>query len=246
MTGVVERYFAALTAKLSRAAESQAGVLARAAEACADALAAGGVIHLFDTGHMVSHELVYRTGGLPGFTPLRFGGTLDNHNLRRGPPVGTDEAAERALLDWVFAGQTLRPGDVLVISSVSGTSMRVVELAHQARARGLTVVALTAPAYAARLEPRHSSGLRLHEVADLVLDDQADYGDAMLEVDGLDQRICPISGVAGAVLMWALTAGIVERLLARGITPSVFPSVNLPDGPEQVRRVEDRYRAEGI
>ncbi|MFG3690249.1 sugar isomerase domain-containing protein [Micromonospora sp. NPDC047740] len=246
MTDAIARSFDAFIGKLRDAAATQAGALAAAADACADSLAAGGVIHVFDTGHLVAHEMVCRTGGLVAFTPLRYGGTLDNTNLRRGPRPAAGEEAERTLLRWVFAGDSLRRGDVLVISSVSGTSPRVIELALAARAAGLFVIALTAPAHAKRLDPEHSSGQRLHDVADVVLDNQAGYGDSMLDLDGLDVRANPASGVLGAALMWALNAGTIERLLARGVVPTVYQSVHLPGGWERLREAEARYTETGV
>jgi uncharacterized phosphosugar-binding protein len=209
------------------------------------------VIHLHDTGHIISHEMIARTGGLVAYTPLSYRGMLDDHNLHRASqpdgPMSPDGmvTAERALLEWVFAQGTLRAGDVLIIGSVSGTGTRLVELACQARARGLTVIALTAPSFSSRLPAQHPSGQRLFEVADIVLDNHAEYGDSFLSLDGLERKICPISGVGATVLMWALTAGIVQRLLERGLSPSVYTSVNLPGGPRAVEEAEAEYRRKG-
>jgi len=83
-----------------------------------------------------------------GWSPSRrcaAGGLLGNPNLHRRQLAPSGEEAERTLLRWVFAGDSLRRGDVLVVSSVSGTSARVVELALAAREAALLVVALTAP-----------------------------------------------------------------------------------------------------
>jgi uncharacterized phosphosugar-binding protein len=175
---------------------------------------------------------------------------LEDHNLfrsgQRSEPNREDAlAAERALLDWVFAQATLRGGDVLIIGSVSGTGMRLVELAERARAHGLSVIAVTAPAHSGRLTPEHPSGKRLFEVADIVLDNHADYGDSFFSVNGLERKICPFSGVAAAALLWALTAGIVERLVASGLEPSIYTSVHLPDGPTAVAEIENAYRQKG-
>jgi uncharacterized phosphosugar-binding protein len=251
MSDAIAGYLAALQEKLGALARDEAPALARAAEACAEALADRKVIHVYDTGHLISHEMIARTGGLAAYTPLTFGGELTPPNLwRSAQPHGAATvedklAAERSLLDWVFAQGTLCPGDVLIIGSVSGTGPRVVELALQGRERGLTVIALTAPAHSGCLAPQHPSGKRLFEAADIVLDNHAAYGDSFYAVPGFDTPICPISGVAAAVLMWALTAGIVERLVQRGSEPSVYTSVNLPGGPAAVERVEARYRERG-
>lgn len=251
MSDALTSYFDELRTRLAALQKDEARALTQAADLCADALAAQHVIHLYDTGHIISHEMVARTGGLVAFTPLSYHGVLDDHNpYRASQPDGrasTDDvvATEGALLDWVFAQGTLRAGDVLIIGSVSGTSVRLVELASQARAHGLTVIALTAPAFSGQLPAEHPSGQRLFEVADLVLDNHAEYGDSFLSINGLEQKVCPISGVGATVLMWALTAGIVERLIERGLEPSVYTSVNLPGGPQAVAQVEAEYRRKG-
>jgi uncharacterized phosphosugar-binding protein len=251
VSDAIDGYFAALLERLAELGAAERAPLARAADVCAEALSERHVIHLHDTGHLIAHEMVARTGGLVAYTPFTYGGALDNANLHRaaqqasGATLEEKLAAERGLLDWVFAQGTVQSGDVLIIGSVSGTGWRLVELALQAQARGMTVIALTAPAHSGRLAPQHPCGKRLFEVADIVLDNHACYGDSFFDIDGLATKVAPISGIAAAALMWALTAGIVERLVRRGIEPSVYTSVNLPDGPAAVDRVEARYRELG-
>lgn len=241
---LIDRYFAALHAHLAAIEQEGRANIETAASLCADAMAAGGVVHLYDTGHLVSRELVNRAGGLVGFTPLNFSLQVDNPNRYRQSHEGMPKQP-LAVIDSVLSASNMRAGDVLIIGSVSGKSATVVELALRARERGLTVIALTAPAYSGRLASEHPSGRRLFEVADLVLDNGAPYGDAMLEVEGLPYPVCPASGVGAAVTLWAVVAGIIEKLMARGLEPSVFPSVNLPDGPALVEAVRARYQERG-
>lgn len=233
---LIEQYFAALQAKIAEiAADPQP--LRDAAALCSAALANGGVIHIFDSGHMVSSELVNRAGGLVALSALSF--QLNVVNPVKSRTAQPDEASlSSAYIGHVFETNQLRRGDVLFVGSVSGKTANVVELALQARAHGLTVIVLTALAYSAQLASEHPSGKRLFEVADLVLDNHAPYGDAMLTVPGLDYGICPASGLDAAAIMWGVVAGIIEDLLARGLKPTVFPSVNRPDGRDLVRQVE--------
>ena len=60
----------------------------------------------------------------------------------------------------------------------------------------------------------------------------------MLVVPGLDYPVCPASGLNAAAIIWAVVAGIIEELLARGLKPTVFPSVNRPEGKALVSQVE--------
>ena len=234
---LIERYFKALQAKISEIA-AQPEPIQQAAKLCADTLEKGGVIHIFDSGHMVSSELIHRAGGLAALSALSFKLEVDNLvRTRADAPPNASPGISYKYIEHVFESNQLRAGDVLFVGSVSGKTPNVIELALQAKAHGLTVIGLTSIAYSSRLDPMHPSGKRLYEVADLVLDNHAPYGDAMLEVEGVDYAICPASGMGAAAIMWAIMAGLVEEMLARGLKPSVYPSVNRPDGWDLLNQI---------
>jgi len=235
---LIEQYFQALQAKISEIA-ADLDPIRHAARLCADALERGGAVHVFDSGHMLSRELIYRAGGLAAFSELSIGLNVSNRVLTRaGKALPTASSLSFGYIEHVFDTEQLREGDVLFVGSVSGKTANVVEVALQGKAHGLKVIAITALAYSSRLESEHPSGKRLYEAADFVLDNHAPFGDAMLEVEGLDYPICPSSGLGAAAVMWAVAAGIVEEMQARGLKPTVFPSVNRPDGRKLVNMVE--------
>jgi uncharacterized phosphosugar-binding protein len=233
---LIERYFEALQAKIAEIAADPEPIR-KAADLCSHALTNGGIIHIFDSGHMVSSELVNRAGGLVALSGLTFNLNVIN-TVKARAPQADEKTLSYSYIQHVFETNQLRPGDVLFVGSVSGKTANVVEIALQARARGLKVIALTAMAYSPKLASEHPSGQRLYEVADLVLDNHAPYGDAMLEVDGLDYPVCPASGMGAAATMWAVVAGIIENMLEQGHKPSVFASVNRPDGKDLMAQVE--------
>lgn len=234
---LIEQYFKALQAKIAEIAANPEPIQT-AAKLCADALENGGVIHIFDSGHMVSSELIHRAGGLAALSKLSFKLEVDNLvRTRAEAPPDKSPGLSFKFIEHVFESNQLRSGDVLFVGSVSGKTPNVIELALQAKAHGLTVIGLTSIAYSSRLDPMHPSGKRLYEVADLALDNRAPYGDAMLEVDGLDHKICPSSGMGAAAIMWAIMAGLAEEMLARGLKPSVFPSINRPDGWDLLNQI---------
>jgi uncharacterized phosphosugar-binding protein len=241
---LIERYFDALENRLA-SIRSQAEPIRAAALLCADTLANGGALHIFDSGHMVSSELVHRAGGLAAFSPLTFGLNVSNPVKTRTDTALPDNQLSYVYIQHVFLTNQLRAGDVLIVGSVSGKTANVVEVALQAKAHGLKVIALTALAYSAKLESEHPSGKRLYEVADLVLDNHAPYGDAMLTIEGLDYPACPASGLGAATVLWAVTAGIIEEMLARGLKPTVYPSVNRPDGRTVLNQVEAEAARKG-
>jgi uncharacterized phosphosugar-binding protein len=241
---LIADYFDAISARIKKIRKAEGENIHHIAEICAHAIEVGGVIHVHDTGHMLNSELIHRAGGLAGLTPFSFGMNVHNPNaFRESHPDAPNVVAETVSL--ALKQSNVRAGDVMFVGSVSGKSERPVELAMQARAMGVTTVAITALAYSSKLESQHPSGKKLYEVTEFVLDNHAPYGDAMLTVEGLDVNVCPASGIAAACIMWAVCAGIVEILLANGITPTVFKSVNAPGGPEDVKARGERYREKG-
>lgn len=243
---MIDRYFDAILGKLSDLMRDEADSIREAASVCAQAIASGGVVHVFDTGHMLNQELIGRAGGLVGLTPFSFGLNVSNPNSYREQHRDRRPETERELVALALKSSNILAGDVLVIGSVSGKSVRPIELAMQARALGVTVVAVTAVEYSRQLKSEHPSGKKLYETADIVVDNHAPYGDALLEVEGLDTRICPASGICAAVAMWAVMAGTIEKLIASGKIPAVYPSVNLPDGPDRVHKAQKEYAEKGI
>jgi uncharacterized phosphosugar-binding protein len=88
---------------------------------------------------------------------------------------------------------------------------------------------------------RHSSGKRLHEVADLVLDNCGEPGDAVVDVPGLNQRTGPTSDVVGAAILHSVVAQVIENLIDQGLTPPVFVSANLDGGDAHNQRILEEY-----
>ena len=240
---LINQYFDALQTVIAKIAADTEPVQ-KAAKVCSDVLAQGGVIHVFDSGHMLSSELINRAGGLVALSQLSFSLNIINP-VKSREAAGDDKTLSFGFIEHIFETNQLRRGDVLFVGSVSGKTANVVELAIQAHAHGLKVIAITALSYSPKLLSEHPSGLHLYEVADMVLDNHAPYGDAMLEVDGLDYPVCPASGLGAAAVLWAVVAGIIENMLGQGLKPTVFPSVNRPDGKTLVGQVETEVRRKG-
>jgi uncharacterized phosphosugar-binding protein len=231
-------YLAMITALVARVGAEQADNVARAADLIAGAVAAGGVVQAFGSGHSeaLAMEIAGRAGGLVPTNRIALrdlvlyggepGGILDDPLLERDPAV--------AVRLYDLAG--VDPRDVFVLASNSGVNGAVVELALLAGRRGHRVVAVTSLAHSGRAAPRHPSGRRLAEIADVVLDNGAPYGDVALA-----GRIGAVSSVTGAVLAQMLVAEVIGRLDGAGQQPPVYRSTNVPGGHEHNLRLEARY-----
>ena len=123
-----------------------------------------------------------------------------------------------------------------------GATPPAVELAQGARERGVFVIAVTSLDYSRQVKPRDAGMPRLFEVADLVLDNRAPVGDALVELPGLAQKVGPSSTVTGAAILNAVVARAAELLLQRTGDAPVFMSANLDGGDEHNQRWLDHYR----
>jgi uncharacterized phosphosugar-binding protein len=242
MTVSAAAYTTAIQEVLARVAISETSAVERAADLIADSLRAGGVLQTFGAGHSeaVAADLAGRAGGLVPTNRISlrdlvvFGGErpeiLHNDKLERDP-----EIAHR-----LYALAAPRPADVFVMASQSGINGCVVELALLVKQRGHHLIAITSTEHTARVSPRHPSGRRLADIADVVLDNGAPYGDALLPLPG-GGSVCAVSSVTNALLAQLVVAEVVRRMEAAGQAPPIYRSANVPGGDEHNITLESRY-----
>ncbi|REE85294.1 putative phosphosugar-binding protein [Paenibacillus taihuensis] len=218
----------------------ESGNLSQAALLIVDAIEAGRTLHVFGTGHshMLAEELFYRAGGLACVNPILEEGLM----LHRNAVQSTELERLEGLASVLLKQQSPKVGDVIIIASNSGRNAANIEMALSAKASGLKVIAITSLNHANASSSRHSSGKRLHEVSDVVIDNQGCIGDAAVEIAGLPIKVSPTSTVLGACIVNAIVAEVVELLLHRGMMPDLFASSNMDGGDAHNRRLIDRYK----
>ena len=246
-----ERWFKRCDEILAAIRATQLDSIRGAGQLIAESAQAGGGLHFYDTGHC-SREPIHRAGGLCLLNPLEFSLNLESRPApRRASQVADRQRDNRVSTDEQLASlavqrSSLAPGDVLIISSVSGRAATVVEVALAAQRLGVKVIAITNVTYSHAVASRHSTGKRLCEAADIVIDNCGVVGDAVLNVEGFDVGVAPTSGVAFCYIIWALVTEAIAQMHARGMQPHVYRSVNLPDGEECNARAEAAYRETGV
>lgn len=209
--------------------ETQAEAVGTAAAWCADAIAEGGLAHLFGSGHsrMAVEEMFPRYGSFPGFHPI-VELSLTFHTQVVGAN-GQRQAMfiERTpgLADVVLSNFAFGPKDVMIVFSVSGTSTVAVEMAQVARRRGLRTIAVTSVANASAAPA--VTGTSLGDVADLVIDIGTPPGDALVGVPGLDTPVGPGSTVATVTVVNELKVQTAALLVERGLRPPVLTAAAL-------------------
>lgn len=223
-------------------AERSAGPVAVAAGLIADAVRADGVVHAFGTGHSqaVALEIAGRAGGLIPTNRIR----LTDLVVVGGdqPDVLADQLLERqpGLARRLYELAGARPGDVFVIASNSGVNAVISEMARIVTEAGHPLIAITSLEHTMRVTPTDPEGKRLADFADVVLDNRAPYGDAVLPLPA-GGAACGISSLSAGLLVQMTVAEAVRRLVDAGVQPPVYVSSNVPGGFERNREIEQRY-----
>ena len=174
-----ERYLQAALTILQQIVRDESRAIDAAAELILNSLAEGGTLHVFGSGHahLFAEELAYRAGGLAPVNPLvDYGYTLMGGSASRSTRLERLEGYAIVQMQ----NYDLRTGEVLLAVSQSGINAGPVEAALFAKERDLHVVAVTSLAHSGNLPSRHSSGKRLFEIADVVIDTHVPMGDALV------------------------------------------------------------------
>jgi uncharacterized phosphosugar-binding protein len=221
-------FLAAARELLERIAATQDEALEAASRICVEAIGSGGLVHAFGTGHsrIPVEELFPRYGSFPGFNPI-VELSMTFHTQVVGPN-GQRQAMfiERVegLAEQILASYDLRPPDAMLVFSAGGLTAVPIEMAMLAREWGLPVIAVTSVANASSGEPSHSSGTRLLDHADVVVDLCTPPGDALVHLDGVDTPVSPGSTVAAVAIANELKARAAAALVDRGFLPPVITS----------------------
>jgi uncharacterized phosphosugar-binding protein len=226
-----EGFLAAARELLQRIESTQREPLDEASRICADAIAAGGLVHAFGTGHsrIPVEELFPRYGSFPGFHPI-----VELSMTFHTQVVGANGQRQAMFIERVeglaaqiLANFELAPPDALLVFSAGGLTAVPLEMAMGARERGLTVIAVTSVANARAAKPTHSTGTRLIDHADVVVDLCTPPGDALIELDGVDTRVGPGSTLAAVAIANELKTRTAAALAERGALPPVLTSAVL-------------------
>ena len=240
---VVRSYTDGVLSRLGElAARAEAGDFEDAIDILVTAIERGGVIQAFGTGHSEAFamEIAGRAGGLIPTNKIALRDVVLRGSLGLDALSGGSLERNPDIADELYALTSVGPDDAFIIASNSGVNGSIVGLALAAKQHGHPVIAVTSLDHTMKVEPKHSSGKRLRDVADVVLDNLAPFGDATQELPG-GVPVGAVSSITAAYIAQVLTIGIAERIAATGKTPPLYISANIPGGDEHNRALEALY-----
>ena len=187
--------------------------------------------------HTVAEEFYARAGCLAFTIPILTNELTLTEHPTKSTHLERLEGYATILADLYEIGA----GDVIVIASNSGRNAYPVELALTCKERGCKVIAITCMDHSLHVESRHSSGKKLYELADVVIDNCGKMGDAATKMEGVDVPILPTSSIANAFIVSAISATVMETLNREGFEVEVFTSNNVDGGDARNEAYFKRY-----
>jgi uncharacterized phosphosugar-binding protein len=247
MAPLSTRYFDTLIERLEKVRDEQAAAIEQAAELCARSIAAGKLVFTFGTGHgaIPALESFPRTGTIVGFRPIVESTMISFHHVwgdmgaRQYRFIHAQEGYGKAIL----ASHQLDADDTMILFSHSGINAVILDIAMECKARGIKLIAVTSLPHSSAVPSRHSSGKRLFEVADVVIDTGIPMGDASVHIDGLKHPVGASSTSVTIAIAHAIVSTTAEKLVAQGITPGVMVSPNTTGKAEANLQNDANYEA---
>lgn len=211
-----------------------------AARRVAEGLKRGGIVQLFGCGHshLLAEEVFYRAGGLVPVKPI----LIEPLMLHEGAVRSSRLERQNDYAATFLPDQEIHKEDVVFVLSTSGRNPVPIDVALYAKEQGAYVIGITSPKYAQSQPSRHKGGKRLHEVVDLVIDNHAPVGDALLTHPKVAVPFAPSSTVTGAALLNGILAEAVALLAENGVEPPVFLSGNMEGADAHNKRLIAQYR----
>lgn len=240
-----EKYFDRSRTVFGRIHETQSHAIRKAAAVLAESIASGRWVYLFGSGHSVIPvlDVFPRYGSFVGFRPLM------DPRLMWFNVVGPGGAPELLWLERSegYVANFLRsysftPEDSLIVYSHGGLNAAPIETALYARNCGSSVIVVTSLENHRNSKATHSSGKKLADAADIVIDNCVAPEDSMVDV-GQREKLAAGSTFAAILISMALVAETGAILRSKGIHLNTFVSPNVPGiAKDHNNQVFEKYR----
>ncbi|MGL5935827.1 MAG: SIS domain-containing protein [Cetobacterium sp.] len=236
---IVKDYLDYAITKIQEVKEKEVGNIEKAVNEIAESCENGGKFYVFGSGHshIIAEEVYIRAGGF-ALVKAILPPELMLHEM---PNKSTYLERLEGYAEAILKLNKVDSNDTIMIVSNSGRNSVPVEMCIESKKIGCKVIALTSLKHSQNTTSRHSSGKKMYEVADITIDNCAEKGDAAFYVDNFDTPVGPTSDLTGIAIAQAIIAGVVDKLVKKGITPPVFKSSNLDNADEYNEVLFDKY-----
>jgi uncharacterized phosphosugar-binding protein len=240
MTNSAVKYTSAIFDLLNLILDTQMENILKAANIVASAIAKDGLLYTFGTGHshVTAEDLSYRAGGLIAVDAILERSLTGHEKVAQSEYMERVEGISKVIFDYY--GITGK--DAMIVISNSGRNAAPIEMAMLCHQKGIPIIGVTSLKHSQGTTSRHSSGKKMYEFCDVVVDNLCPKGDCLLHLDGLDQPIGAGSSVTTLFILNMIITQSIQLLLERGIVAPVGMSGNLDGSAEYNQQFFDRYK----
>lgn len=242
-----EEYRMFIIELMNAIARDEKDSLSKAANIMADTIQDGKLIYVFGTGghsYICAEEMFYRAGGLVPVSPILDPGVSLAFGAARSTWIERLPGYSQRVLKSYEVGQ----GDTLVVANAYGINGSTIDAAIEGKRLGANIIAITSPTFSKQVPAdhpaRHPSSQNLCDLkeVDVVIDNHMPVGDAIVELEGLNgAKVGPSSTMVNAFAINCLVLSTMEAMVARGITPPIWVSSNMPGGDEMNAKYLEEY-----
>ena len=200
--------------------DSQVDNMEALAVAMKDCIKAGGVVHVFGSGHSVGLgiDIKNRVGSLVPIHIMEMADFVTKGGISVEEFLDKKNIFERKpnVANKLYELYDIKPQDIFIVISNSGINGIVIDIANLAKNNGHKVIIITSMKHTLAEAPRHPSGKKLYEFGDIVIDNCGPHGDALIETDGV-AKVCSVSSICNNCIAQAVAARTIELLKEEGI-----------------------------
>lgn len=218
----------------------------KAADIMARSISQGKIIHVIGTGghsNMGAEEMFYKAGGLVPINAILDAGINLIHGAKRTTTIERTAGYGVKVMDAYNIGKTT--GEVIIIINACGINTMTIDVALEAKKRDMISIGITSTTFASLVPKghpsRHSSNKNLHELVDVFINNHQPIGDAVVEIEGAEQKVGPVSTICNTFAVHLLVIETVKKILELGKKPPIWKSANMPGGDAANQKYFEEY-----
>jgi len=204
------------------------------------------IIHAIGTGghsNMGAEEMFWRAGGLVPINAIFDPGINLIHGARRTTIIERTPGYGVKVMDAYNIGKTA--DEVIIIINACGINTMTIDVALEAKKRKMKTIGITSTSFASLVPKdhpsRHPSNKNLHDLVDVFINNHQPIGDAVVELEGADQKVAPVSTICNSFVIQLLVIETVKKILELGKKPLIWKSANMPGGDEANWKYFEEY-----
>ncbi|WP_449537975.1 sugar isomerase domain-containing protein [Ferdinandcohnia sp. Marseille-Q9671] len=238
-------YYEKVKEYMEHVIETESENIMKAADVVANHIKEDKIVYAYGPGghsNLASQELFFRAGGLMHVSAILDEGTLLSGGAMRSMAIERTPGYGKIVLE----DYGLQSGDLLLIINAYGINAATIDAALEAKRLGVKTIGVSSKKHACQTPKehpaRHPSTQNLHDVVDLAIDSKIDVGDAVIEIENLEQKVGAVSTFVNAFILNSISMEATAKLVEQGIQPPIWKSGNATGGDEWNNQFISRFK----